>query len=63
MSATVDRNPGKRNREDSMKPKRKPGRPRRKLKRIDASVEEITRRFFANAKPPDPSIRTRNRPK
>lgn len=43
-------------------PKRKPGRPARKLKRINATAEQIAQRFFSNAKPPDPSIRVRNRP-
>ena len=42
-------------------PKRKVGRPARKLKTINATAEEIAQRFFANAKPPDPSIRVRNR--
>lgn len=40
---------------------RKPGRPARKLKRINATAEQIAQRFFSNAKPPDPSIRVRNR--
>ena len=48
---------------ESPTPKRKPGRPARKLKRINATAEEIAQRFFANAKSPDPSIRVRNRPK
>ena len=38
--------------------KRKP-----RIIKLEASPEEVARRIFANAKPPDPSIRVRNRPK
>ena len=44
------------------RPKRKPGRPPKPIPKIDATPEEIARRIFANATPPDPSIRVRNRP-
>ena len=43
------------------KPKRKPGRPSPPIPKIDATPEEVAQRMFANAKPPDPSIRVRNR--
>ena len=44
-----------------VKPKRKPGRPITRRIKLPASPEEAARRIFANAKPPDPSIRLRNR--
>ena len=50
-------------RKQSDKPKNKGGRPITRIVRIDATAEEITRRLFDNAKPPDPSIRVRNKPK
>ena len=37
------------------------GRPEWRLK-IDCTPEELAQAIFANAKPPDPSIRVRNRP-
>ena len=45
------------------KPKRKPGRPQTRIIKLDATPEEVTQQMFANAKPPDPSIRVFNRPK
>ncbi len=47
---------------DRTKPKRKPGRPSKPIPKLDATPEEIARRIFENAKPPDPSIRVRNKP-
>lgn len=44
------------------KPRHKPGRPKSRIIKLDANPEEVARRMFANAKPPDPSIRVRNRP-
>ncbi len=50
-----------------MKPKNevkvesKLGRPSKSVPKIDATAEEIAERIFANAKPPDPSIRVRNK--
>jgi len=44
--------------------KKQPGRPTQNIIRLPArSVEEVADRIFANAKPPDPSIRIHNRPK
>lgn len=44
--------------------KKRPGRPPQNIIRLPAaSVEEVADRIFANAKPPDPSLRIRNRPK
>ncbi len=40
----------------------KGGRPSKPIQKIDATPEEIARRIFENAKPPDPSIRVRNKP-
>lgn len=45
------------------KPKPKRGRPNTRVIKLDAkSPEEVWQRIFANAKPPDPSIRVCNRP-
>ena len=37
------------------------GRPSKPIPKINATAAEIVQRMFANAKPPDPSIRVRNR--
>lgn len=43
-------------------PKRRPGRPEtRVVERLKASPEEVARRIFASAKPPDPTRRRRQR--
>ncbi len=41
---------------------KKPGRPKTRIIKLDATPEEVAKRMFANSKPPDPSIRVRNRP-
>ena len=43
----------------SKKPNRKPGRPITRIIKLDATPEESARRIFANAKSPDPSLRSR----
>jgi hypothetical protein len=43
--------------------KRKRGRPITRRIKLPATPEEAARRIFANAKPPDPSLRIYNRPK
>ena len=43
--------------------KKKPGRPITWIIRLDATPEEVAQRMFGNAKPPDPSIRVRYKPK
>ena len=43
------------------KPKNKVGRPSKPIPKINATAEEIAQRLFSNAKPPDPSIRDRNK--
>ena len=43
--------------------KKKPGRPLTRIIKLDAPPEEVAQRMFGNAKPPDPSIRVRNKPK
>ena len=43
------------------KPKRKRGQPSKPIPKLDATPEEIARRIFANAKPPDPSLRVRKK--
>lgn len=46
------------------KKKQRPGRPTENIIRLPAdTIEEVADRIFANAKPPDPSIRVHNRPK
>lgn len=42
---------------------RKPGRPITRRIKLPATPEEAARRIFANAKPPDPSLRIFNKPK
>ncbi len=42
--------------------RRRRGRPATRVIKIDATMEEVARRIFANAKKPDPSIRLYNRP-
>ena len=44
-------------------PKNKGGRPKTRVIKLDATPEEVAQRIFGNAKPPDPSIRIRNKPK
>ena len=44
------------------KSKNKGGRPSKPIPKINATAKEIAQRLFSNAKPPDPSIRVRNRP-
>lgn len=41
----------------SKKQDRPAGRPATRVLKIDATPEEVARRIFANAKPPDPSKR------
>lgn len=41
--------------------KRRRGRPETRVVKLDATMEEVAQRIFANAKKPDPSIRVRNR--
>ena len=53
---------GKQKQSDKSKPKNKGGRPITRIVKIDATPEEIAKKLFDNAKPPDPSIRVRNRP-
>lgn len=43
------------------KNKRRPGRPATRAIKLDAPMEEVAQRTFANAKKPDQSIRVRNR--
>ena len=43
-----------------VKPKRNPGRPITRRIKLPASPEEAAQRIFANAKPPDPSLRIFN---
>ena len=43
------------------KKKRRRGRPETRVMKLDATMEEVAQRMFANAKKPDPSIRVRNR--
>ncbi len=46
-----------------MKPKPKSKEKRKpRIIKLDASPEEVARRIFSNAKPPDPSTRVRNKP-
>lgn len=44
-----------------MKPKRKPGRRKTLVIKLDAPPEEVAQQMFANARPLDPSIRVFNR--
>lgn len=44
-----------------VKKKRRRGRPTVRVMKLDATMEEVAQRIFANAKKPDPSIRVRNR--
>ena len=47
-----------------MKPKPKSKEKRKpRIIKLEASPEEVARQIFDNAKPPNPSIRVRNRPK
>lgn len=39
----------------SKKQDRPAGRPAKRVLKLDATPEEVARRIFANAKPPDPS--------
>lgn len=45
-----------------VKKKRRRGRPTTRVIKLDATMDEVAQRIFANAKKPDPSIRVRNRP-
>jgi len=45
---------------NDLEPKRKRGRPPKKIPRIDASPERVARAMFAAVKPPDPSLRKFN---
>lgn len=44
-----------------VKKKRRRGRPTVRVMKLDATMEEVAQRIFANAKKPDPSIRVRNK--
>ena len=44
------------------KKKRRRGRPTVRVMKLDATMEEVAQRMFANAKKPDPSIRVYNKP-
>ena len=43
------------------KQKKKPGRPITRIIKLDATPGQVARRMFANAKRPDPSLRTRKK--
>ena len=43
------------------KPKNKGGRPVTRIIKLDATPGQVARRMFANAKPPDPSLRVRGK--
>lgn len=41
-------------------PKRKPGRPPKRISMIEASPERVARAMFSAVRPPDPSLRNFN---